>query len=890
VFGVNAAWRVPVVVRPLDLTFTLIKVVLIPVLLFVVAAPTINALTGLGLVGGLVAASVLAIVYVLVLQMYVVQQRVDRLFAFARRYVALSCNHDFGSSHREGVACHLTAEALRVPVFRYDAQQAAVTALADACDTDAHGQFWFVEGTSGSGKTRTALLLVQALIRDLRRFELGSRCYLYDFADADQVQDELVRRLGSPRNDGAVVLIDNFQLVRAEVLRVVTDRLLDRPGRAHEQLVVFLARPGDAWNLSPGSDVRILSEAKEANRHVSLAGPSADEVVNRVAALDEACASQMRLLNGGPVASAAQLHFAQVIVRNAGVPGEVRNLLGLLTGPTSKQTEHHDLLRALGTITAMTMHRGAFRRAELRALASPSAAESRRRATATATADLQRLRRVGLVAKLNVGGARFVFHEAIAELCVDRLSGLDSFDEAFGRVGAARLVSLRARHDALGAWLVAAETGAQEVLAELFDAAMSHGAYARMARCLRRAEARYSLDEASRLQLAILLDRVGDFAASRALTGDSRPTRRADRFAMMLTAQRIEAGHDEHSMQDAAELRASDDPEVALVGEYWELHLAGHRGSLAPERLLELATEMGGLLVRHDEYWSIYAMARMHFDSLRHHYLSGGWPVEALTSISRQDLDDVIGKHLPTFEALHILYGKAHLVGHVLLPRRALFGEAVAPVHAARADLGRQDTESEDTLAIAAERLYRRARDAFWQYGDREASYLQADVLNMKMIQADADLDALKVDLRTYERFIEDTNFADIQSYPQLYFMRWHVLRHFAGLVAPGSAARAFDADAELDHAASRLERAVIHDSAVGNDYGLYRAELFGMLLETLRQRQPFDPAAALALADRMSEHQYGFGAELLRHLAHSDPVPITGLLAVFRYYPIVHQ
>lgn len=884
----NAAWRVPIVIRPLDRLFALTKIILIPVLLFVVAVPTLDALTGAGSVGGLVGASVLATVYVVALQMQTVEQRVDRLFAFARRYVALSCNHDFRSSHREGLACHLTAEALRVPVFRYQAQQAAVTALADACDADVHGQFWFVEGTSGTGKTRTALLLVQTLIRDLRRFELGSHCYLYDFADTDQVQDELLRRLGSPRNDGVVVLVDNFQLVRADILRIVTERLVDRPGRAHERLVVFLARPGDAWNLSPGADVRILSEAKGAKRHVSLTGPSAEEVVRRVAALDETAASQLRQLNSEPVASAAQLHFAQVIVRNAGVPDDMRNFLGLLLGAAPCGNEA--LLRALGTVTAMTVHRGAFRRAELRALSSRTATRFSRRATATALSDLERLRRVGLVAKLNVGGVRFVFHEAIAELCIDKLTGLSPFDEAFRRVGTARLAALRERREQLGAWLVAAETDAQDVLAETFDAAMACGAYARMARCLRRAAVRYRLDETSSLQLAILLDRVGDFAASQKLIGDARPALGPDRLAAMLTAQRIEAGHDERSLQDAAVLRASDDPEVSLIGEYWGLHMAAHRGRFAPGRLLELATEMAGLLDNHEDYWTIYATARMHFDSLRHHYLTGGWPVEALASPPRQNLDNVISKHLPTFEALHVLYGKAHLVAHVLLPRQALFGEPVAPEHAALAEISMQDAESADTLAVAAERLYCRARDEFWQYGDREASYLQADVLNVRMIQAGAELDALSVDLHTYERFVEDTGFADIRSYPQLYFMRWHILRHFAGLVAPDSAARTLDDDAELDQAADRLGRAVLYDTAAGNEYGLHRAELFGMLLGALRQRQPFDSAAALALAERMSARRYGFGAEFLRHFANSGPVPITRLIAAFRYYPIVHQ
>ena len=70
-------------------------------------------------------------------------------------------------------------------------------ALLEACADTAGGQYWFVEGESGSGKTRLALLLVQALVRDPKLFELGNRCFLYDFSDADTVQDHLLRRAGA---------------------------------------------------------------------------------------------------------------------------------------------------------------------------------------------------------------------------------------------------------------------------------------------------------------------------------------------------------------------------------------------------------------------------------------------------------------------------------------------------------------------------------------------------------------------------------------------------------------------------------------------------------------------------------------------------------------------
>ena len=886
--GGRAAWRVPIVVRPLDWFFTLTKFVAVPVTVVVLAAPTLNALGWGEKTGGWLGAVVLALVCVGVLQTPQVAQHVNRLSALARRRIALSCNHDYRSAHREGLTCRLTAEAFRVPLFRYEAQKAAVTALAAACDADTHGQYWFVEGTSGSGKTRTALLLVQTLIRSVQHVELGSRCQLYDFADAAGVQDQLLGRLGSPRHDNLVVLVDNFQLVRADVLRVITDRLVGRAGRTPERLVVFLARPGDAWNLSPGADVRILSEAKEAQHHLRLTGPSAEEVVSRVRALDSVAATHLSVLSGGLVATAAQLHLAQIIVRNSGVPDDVHDVLRLLAGETGGA--HDDLLRALGTVAAMTVHRGAFRRRELGALVSRAAGQ-RRRAAFEARRDLRRLHRVGLVTKLTVGETRFVFHEAITEECVDRLTGLPSFDEAFRRVAAERVTVLQQEDEPLGAWLVGTEIGEQDVLAKTFDGAMSTGAYARMTHCLRRAAVRYPLEDTSQLQLAILFDRTGDFAASREVIGAASPAAAGvGRLGAMLIAQRIEAGHDARSLQDAATLRSNSDPEVALVGEYWELHIAAHRGNFAPERLLELATQMLELHADRDDYWTAYAMSRMHFDSLRHHYLTGGRPVDALVAPSRRELDAVLSRHLPFFEAQHVLYGKAHLVGHVLLPRLALLGEVVPSDYATLAEIGDEDTRSFDALAAAAERLYSRARDGFWKFGDREAEYLQADVLNARMIQTGVDLDRFASDLHTYEQYIEKTGFADIRSYPQLYYARWHVLRHFAALATPGAASPTAGSTAELDQAARRLERAITYDTAVENAYGLHRAELLSLLLRSLTQIQPFDIDEALALGDRMRTRRYNFEAELLTRLTEMGRVPISTLFAAFRYYPIVHQ
>ena len=143
------------------------------------------------------------------------------------------------------------------------------------------------------------------------------------------------------------------------------------------------------------------------------------------------------------------------------------------------------------------------------------------------------------------------------------------------------------------AWLVAVEVGAQQAAQANFDAAMASGPYTRMLRCLLRARARYELSAPLRLQLAILLDRTGDFAASRSEFTDDlmRTLDPTSELSAMFAASRLEASHDEKSAAGLELLLANPERLVVIVGEYWELHIAAHLGSFASRKLLDLATE-----------------------------------------------------------------------------------------------------------------------------------------------------------------------------------------------------------------------------------------------------------------------------------------------------------
>jgi hypothetical protein len=705
------------------------------------------------------AAFVVVVGSVLLLQSQPIGSRVDRSIAHARRRVAMACNHAARMTHEDRrIACMLTPQILRAPVFQYDQQAVAVAALTHACSETQPGQFWFVEGESGSGKTRTALRFVQSLVRDHELFELGSRCYLYDFGQSESKQDELRRRLGTSRHDDAVILVDNFQLVRASVLRALTDYLLDKGAAGPERILVFLTRPSDSWNLSHGSDVRLLSEAKAARPHLALAGPPSELVARCVSDCDQIASELVQDLEQQFVASATQLHLAQVIVRNRAATPDVVAILRLLLGRVD-DLPPEELTDVVALVTALAMHRGTFGRRDVRRatriIVRRSAPSRRLPHKWRVRATFRRLHKLGLIPKIELGGTRFIFHEAVAELCIDRLWSIPAFQAPFAAVGLARMQQLVAEGDMFRAWLVAAEIGEQETLLETFDTALWQGAYPRMTRCVRRARTRYELTRQTRLQLAILLNRTGRFIESRAEFTDDLvdALKSSDDLGAMLATSRMEATHDAAAEAGLEVLARHPDRFVAVVGEYWKRHMAMHRGDFDAEAMLALASEALSLLGDRESYWLTYSLARMHFESLRHHYLMGGEPLAAVGAADRRAVGVYVRDRLATYEALHMLYTKAHVVGHVLLPRLAIFGERPSADDAALAGIAPADAVSVNGLVAAMQHLYRRTADEFWQYGDREAHYLRADILNSQIVEQGVDLEDFREPLRQYRLF-----------------------------------------------------------------------------------------------------------------------------------------
>ena len=885
--------RLALVTWPLDAALALARYVVLPALLLVVGTPMLPTLArplGLELPGwlALLTAGAASLLYLAVIRMPELSDSINRVLSQARRRVRLACGDaSMSAVHEHKFACRLVPGHLRAPLFQYDRQRAIVSMLRDSAIEAREGDFWVIEGPSGSGKTRTAHLLADTLIRHPSEFGLAEKVRYFDLVAGEGADVDAVRALASSRLDGTITILDNFHRVGRPAIESLTDLLLDSAG-AQTRLLVLLARPTETWKLSPGADVRIVSEARRRGRHLELEGAPGLPVRRALASVDEGLAAQIRELSAGDVASPAQLHLSRFAAANAGAPERVARVVGLLAA-RGKDSEDRHMAAFLGVVAALSMHRGFFSRSQFaraaRLVAGSLAGWSRLASRWRLRATLQRMRRMGLVPWVRAGRGRYVFHEAVAELAIERLLDNPPFAEAFATVGTDRLRNDVHADPDVG-WMIAAEVGADAELEERFDAAMLSGAFFSMARTLERAANRREIPYNTRLQLGLLYDRIGEFARAREVIDQSDLAETGDRRVAEHLVARIEASHDDEARAATATLEQSQDALVAAAGRYWGLHMGAHAGSFAPDRLSELCEEMRPLVNPSDRF-AVFVLARAHFDHMRHLYLSGRATAQTIAAAADSEVGRILRDTLPTFDAMSLLYTQAHLCAHVVLPRLALERGRATPHEAELLGVDTSSLASVDQAAELALKFYRRARDEFWQYGDREARYLDGDVVNAELMVASPELlDSAESKLHSYEDFIRESGFADLASLPHVYLFRYHCLRYFDGLLERGQSWRT--PDEHLAEARRHIREAVALDDASGNVYGRLRADLLGLFLDAAQQ--PFRAAAAHALSARAERGDYVGMSRVLDVAASFGQLTNTEVRALLRFTPVVHQ
>lgn len=889
-------------VAPLfDWILEFLKLVLLPIailsvgyrFIFQIAAVSREAKETAAYSAAVVAACVL---YILLIQTKPARDALSTIATGFRRAIVISCVGASAAMDQAWSICRLASGEFRRPRVTYPDQQIVVEKLVESLGASRASKtnFSVVLGESGYGKTRIAFLLADALIRDRKLSTLTDRVLYYDLSEGVRVQEAFLRHLGGVWHWDAVVIVDNFHQAPPRVLRMATRHVLDGPAAA-ERFMLFLAQPPRFWKSALGGEARILTEAKTRGHLFKLRGVSKDAVARE----GEGRALRSRIerisrMNAGRVASIAELHVLQMskLDHQEGLlADEVVQLLG--AGSQGGPDGSKRVIRVLGVATALSIERGSFTfDAFLRATWRVCATERAGFVEVVRTVwTLRRLARLGVVPRTSLPGRLFVFHEALATAFMTALAEDAAFRCAFEAAMRWRLAEGSDREDPAIQWIGACELRSTERMAVWFERALLGGGLHVMAAHLEPNWKNMRDSPTATFQLGLLLDRCGRFTDARRYFGTLRQNVDIDPdLSDRLSLAEVEASHADDAVAQLEAIVGRGSPENRLAARYWRTHLDGHRGVFHPQALLRLADdliEQFGPNAIGRSYSLTYLAARIVFDGCRQGLLATAEPTIQLSQLAESALMSVLVRSYPQHQAMCILYLRAHVLGHLLLPTCAIQGRVdTTAAKFLNLDPTKLNREVITDLARAA---YSEAKDEFSVSGDREHLYIDADLINLDICDPRSKLDEVQIRLHEYERFIRDSGFADIASYAQFYWYRWHVAKRFWLLDQEHCGIE--DVDWHDAEAMRRLKLADTLDQACGNAYGQWRCGMHRTLFESLSKArgEPLKPKLQ-ALETEARSLGYARDAALLEGAARAERPSLLEIRQILLFHPFVHQ
>lgn len=905
--------RLPLITPALEWTLAIAQLVLVPCLAVFAEVSLLTIYLGSeGIVqkGSLLIVSILLLFafHLALIRLPAIKGLSQNAIGRLKRIVVLSCPWVSASrTHSEWKsACWFIPEEFKQPLFRYDSQQSVVDQMVKRLTSEQLDdiRFVYIEGESGHGKTRTIFLLIHALLKHRKLFDLANRAFLYDMSMGHHTQSALAVRLDSIKHENALVFVDNFHQVEPEILKSITQKLLDTPGHNAERLVVILGQPNHAWRIRPTAEVRLVSTARSGSVYFVLGGLSGSFIAEQLIGQS---GSEIWINAFGNYetqkATVAQLQFAQAITRSKRKELiSVKKLVDLIEG-TSGQTSSAttDLVRLVAFVTALSLYRGHFTNGDFWRVCWKA---SSNQPWAARLIDyikmwwlLRRMSRLGFVARVTAPNRQFVFHEAMAEHCKDRLEANETFWTCFSAAVKSRLDGYE-EQESMIRWLLSSELHDTRTMEDIFDQALLSGTLSPMVRCLDRNWSYVKDSPVIRYQYAMLLDQVGRFAESRRVFADlPRQHVKASALAGRVRLARVEVEHTPDSYASLSEIEQQGDSANTIAAQYWRIHLDAHRGIFQPDELTSIAQRMGQLFHKEEfeqSHFLVHQAARVFFDAHRHVYLSGERVEERLDRLRRLPIETTLRQHLPQFLAFAILYREAHLLAHELLPNLVFFG--TDPDFGSLSGKARTDaTVTPRSIVSIAREAYGRARDEFALYGDREYLYLQADILNLEMLSQalseDWNPETVRPKLIDYEAFILKTAFADVLSYPAFYFFRWHMLTFFRWLERGDLQHAQDEAEANLQFAFKYLAKAAHLDQECGNAYGLWRSNFFTVLIKGLKHANAKVLVASLTKCKVEAEkRRYSRDARIIQSLLDHPKITPLDIRRVILFFPFVHQ
>ncbi len=805
------------------------------------------------------------------------------------------------NGHKSTWHCWMVPAFYQHPIIEHKEQTHAVNSIIALLESGEGPGYAVISGHSGSGKTLSIARIINQIIV-AEKVKTPRMFLYYDFQNI-QDQDDFIRETGSVLRSNSIVFIDNTHMATPEIVIQLTTYISKKT--YYEIFFVILCQPMESWRVNPDLRIELLNMAESNHRFFSLSGIKNKSVERFLEATGFKINPAIQMMSDlSYTASVSQVALAGSLCMYQEKQNDPRlDLINFLSNPSNNgDKKSKDFLLKISVVVSIAIHRGSFQVLDFVKIISEinknSSAIRRLYILFSSIRWIHLMEKTGIFQKSKTSPTQYILHEKIAEEWKDYFFSFDSdsskyFKEVFFKSVELQLSTRHLSKDIC--WLLAIESGKIDLAEQSFYPALYLSNFNRMLNCLDRNKKAKIANEMMTFQYSVLLDRVGRFTEARnTIESVEKEKDPDDPCFIRLALLKIESEHGDDSLQLISSLDKSETDSIRFAANYWRVHINAHKGIFSYETLKSLLLNIqswSGNSTTLPDYQTAYIYSRVLFDGCRHAYLQGQNVTSKIQLLFAQPIVSTIQKLDPQFSAYKSLYTRSHWLGHECLYRCAFLGERmeemVYPFSISPVEVTEMSIEE---LAFFVRDQYKFVQSEFKAIGGREALYLSADILNADLICGDISDNEIERRLREYDKFIKNSGFTEIYSFPHFYKLKWHIIQ-FCNETIKGFADRA---KIHLDLACEQCSMFVELDKSAENKYGLWRGSLFRALLLAEYSQKKYKKNLNNELARLKKEAEdlgYYRDSNIVGRLLECDLMPnIFNLKNFFTYYPFVHQ
>ena len=251
--------------------------------------------------------------------------------------------------------------------------------------------------------------------------------------------------------------------------------------------------------------------------------------------------------------------------------------------------------------------------------------------------------------------------------------------------------------------------------------------------------------------------------------------------------------------------------------------------------------------------------------------------------------------HHVEYDAFYLKFYSAHYIHYSLIYELGLFKRK--PVNYDKNLIPKSFFKNVKitTFSDLAIDYYKRAINSFEIFGDKTIEYIHPRIIEMELLKPNPNMEDLRIKLNQFSKFIMDSKFKDLRSYPHIYLFKLNYIYSILILLRTGGPdselLRIEDSDFYKKKAIAELDNAIKIELIENNQYGIVRGLFFKALTQFVAKKNKKQFSTEM---DRLYEESKNRGflreQKLFNKLRQENGLSLQDVLDIIKFYPVVLQ